>query len=93
MSTRAALFIPNEPEHGVQSYKQIYCHYDGYPSNMIPALEAHPVEDIIAAKELRQITVDRIDGFEDPREIQTVYSTRAPSWAEYCYVYRDGKWS
>ena len=43
-------------------------HYDGYPEHMLPALARWTPEDILAAKEIRQVRVDGIEAFETPRD-------------------------
>ncbi len=50
MSTRAQIAIQTGPEE----WAHVYCHYDGYPSHMLPALARWMPEDILAARELRQ---------------------------------------
>ena len=52
MSTRAQIAIQIGPEE----WAHTYVHFDGYPSHMLPALAAWTPEDILAAKEMRQVT-------------------------------------
>lgn len=89
MSTRAAIFIPNED--GL-SFSRIYCHFDGYPSAMLPALAAHDPSKILAAREIRSITAEDIDAFPDPAEPATTYGTRLPQWADHGYVLDGYEW-
>ncbi|MCC5993830.1 MAG: hypothetical protein JJT99_15055 [Rhodobacteraceae bacterium] len=64
MSTRAQIAIEIEPG----KWAHIYCHYDGYPSHMLPALAPWTPEDILAAKEIRQVRASEIEAFEKPRD-------------------------
>lgn len=64
MSTRAQIAI----QIGPNQWAQIYVHYDGYPSHMLPALAPWTPEDILAAKEIRQVRADGIEAFERPRD-------------------------
>ena len=57
MSTRAEIAIQPGPEE----WAHVYVHYDGYPEHMLPALAAWPPEDIIAAREIRQVSVEAMD--------------------------------
>ena len=87
MSTRAQIAIqigPNEWAH-------IYCHYDGYPSHMLPALARWTPEDILAAKDIRQVRADEIEAFEKPRDPPTLPSPTC----QFChlYVWQDGVWA
>ena len=45
MSTRAQIAIQIGPE----KWAHIYCHFDGYPSHMLPALAPWTPDDILAA--------------------------------------------
>jgi hypothetical protein len=64
MSTRAQIAIQTGPE----AWVHVYVHYDGYPSHMLPALARWRPEDILAAREIRQVRMDEIDSFEPPRD-------------------------
>ena len=64
MSTRAQIAI----EIGPGEWAQVYVHYDGYPSHMLPALERWKPEDILAAREIRQVMSDALDCFNPPRD-------------------------
>jgi hypothetical protein len=64
MSTRAQIAIEVRPEE----WAQIYVHYDGYPSHILPALAPWTPADILAAREIRQVRADQIDAFEKPRD-------------------------
>ena len=67
MSTRAQIAIqlgPNEWAH-------TYVHYDGYPSHMLPALAPWTPEDILAAREIRQVRADALDCFDPPANLRS----------------------
>jgi hypothetical protein len=86
MSTRAQIAIQIGPEE----WSHVYVHYDGYPSHMLLALAPWTPEDIIAAKEIRQVRADELDCFDPPREPPILpCPTR-----ELChlYVWQDGLW-
>ena len=86
MSTRAQIAIqiaPNEWAH-------VYCHYDGYPQHMLPALAAWTPEDILAARELRQVRSDALECFDPPRPVQ-VFAAPTCQFA-HLYLWKDGQW-
>ena len=68
MSTRAQISIRIGPEE----WAHVYVHYDGYPQHMLPALAPWTPEDILAAKEIRQVRADELDCFDPPRRSFTV---------------------
>lgn len=86
MSTRAQIAIQIGPD----AWAHVYCHYDGYPSHMLPALAHWMPEDILAAREIRQVRPDALDIFEPAR--------RPPVFPrpirQFChtYVWQDGRW-
>lgn len=87
MSTRAQIAI----EIGPREWAQVYVHYDGYPSHMLPALAPWTPEDILAAHEIRQVTADEIEAFESPRAPPILpHPTR-----QFCHLYgwQDGAWA
>lgn len=86
MSTRAQIAIQTGPDE----WTHIYCHYDGYPSHMLPALAPWTPQDILAAKEIRQVRADEIDCFDPPREPPILQQPTR----EFChlYVWQDGAW-
>lgn len=86
MSTRAQIAI----QIGPNEWAQIYCHYDGYPSHMLPALAAWTPEDILAAREIRQVRADGIEAFEPPRD--PVILPRPTCQFCHLYVWQDGTW-
>ena len=86
MSTRAQIAIQIGPEE----WAHVYCHYDGYPAHMLPALARWMPEDILAAREIRQVRADALDCFDPPCEPPIFpRPTR-----EFChlYVWQDGAW-
>ena len=64
MSTRAQIAIQIGPEE----WAHVYVHLDGYPAHMLSALECWKPEDILAAREIRQVKRDALDCFNPPRD-------------------------
>ena len=64
MSTRAQIAIQIGPEE----WAHVYVHFDGYPAHMLPALARWKPEDILAAREIRQVTANALDCFSPPRD-------------------------
>lgn len=88
MSTRAALFIQTDDG----DWLEIYCHFDGYPRHMLPALAAHDPARIIEAGEIRSITPDDIDAFDPPRPFRLTATPDFPGWASHAYVLTATGW-
>ena len=86
MSTRAQIAIEIRPEE----WAHIYVHYDGYPSHMLPALVPWTPEDILVAREIRQVRADGIEAFERPRD--PVILPRPTCQFCHLYVWQDGAW-
>ena len=86
MSTRAQIAI----EVGPREWAHVYSHYDGYPEHMLPALAPWTPEDILAAREIRQVRADRIEAFEKPRD--PVILPRPTCQFCHLYVWQDGAW-
>ena len=86
MSTRAQIAIQIGPEE----WAHTYVHYDGYPSHMLPALAPWTPEDILAAKEIRQVRADEIEAFDNPRD--PILLPRPTCQFCHLYVWQDGKW-
>jgi len=86
MSTRAQIAIQTRPEQ----WTHIYCHFDGYPSHMLPALAHWTPEEILAAHEIRQLTVEALDRFDAPRAPIVYPKPRC----DFChtYVFAQGGW-
>lgn len=86
MSTRAQIAIQMGPD----KWAHVYTHYEGYPSHMLPALASWTPEDILAARELRQVRADTLDCFDPPRD--PVILPRPTCQFCHLYVWRDGRW-
>jgi len=65
-------------------------HYDGYPAHMLPALAAWTPEDIVAARELRQVRSDALECLDPPRPAQ-VFAAPTCQFA-HLYLWKDGEW-
>lgn len=87
MSTRAQIAIEVRPGE----WAHIYCHYDGYPRHMLPALAPWTLGDILAAKEIRQVRADKIEGFENPRD--PILLSRPTCQFCHLYIWQDGAWA
>lgn len=87
MSTRAQIAIQIGPEE----WAHVYTHFDGYPSHMLPALAAWTPEEILAAREIRQVTAETLDCFDPPRAPEIYPEPRR----DFChtYVFTQGCWS
>jgi len=87
MSTRAQIAIQTGPEE----LAHVYVHYDGYPEHMLTVLHAWTPEDILAAREIRQVSADALDCFDPPQApLVLPRPTRAFG---YLYVWHDGAWA
>lgn len=64
MSTRAQIAIQISPDE----WAHVYVHFDGYPAHMLLALARWKPEDILAAREIRQVTAEALDCFSPPRD-------------------------
>ena len=86
MSTRAQIAI----QIGPKEWAHVYVHFDGYPSHMLAALAGWMPEDILAAREIRQVCADKLDCFEPPRAPRNL---PLPT-CELChlYIWRDAGW-
>ena len=87
MSTRAQIAIQTGPEE----WAHVYIHYDGYPGHMLPALARWTPEDILAAREIRQVRADQIEGFEHPRN--PILLSRPTCHFCHLYIWQDGAWA
>jgi len=65
-------------------------HYDGFPSHMLPALARWTPEDILAAREIRQVRADALDCFDPPRK-PPIYPRPTRAFC-HLYVWQDGAW-
>ena len=86
MSTRAQIAIQTGPEE----WAHVYVHFDGYPSHMLAALAGWTPEDILAAREIRQVRADKLDCFEPPRAPRILLLPTCE--LSYLYVSQDGAW-
>ena len=86
MSTRAQIAIEIAPG----KWSHIYVHFDGYPSHMLPALAPWTPEDILSAREIRQVRIDGLDCF-DPPHAPTILPNPT---CQFChlYIWEDGVW-
>ncbi|MFD1509137.1 hypothetical protein [Lacimonas salitolerans] len=79
MSTRAQIAIQIGPDQ----WAHVYCHYDGYPSHMLPALAPWTPEDILVAREIRYLRADGIEAFIPSRDpVILPQPTR-----QFCHLY------
>ena len=86
MSTRAQIAFETGPEE----WSHVYVHFDGYPEHMLPALAHWSPEDILAARELRQVLPAALDRFDPPRMPRKF---RSPTCEfDHLYLWRDGQW-
>ena len=91
MATRSMIYIKKE---GTDKWYEVYCHWDGQPHRMLPALNAHSPEDILRVADIKYITTDEIAQLPDPQPLRT--SSHFPVWPqsdiEYCYVLTPDGW-
>lgn len=87
MSTRAQIAIQTGPEE----WAHVYVHYDGYPEHMLPALATWAPEDILAAREIRQVSAEALDCFNPPRPPR--FLSRPTCELSHLYVWKDGVWT
>jgi hypothetical protein len=87
MSTRAQIAIQTGPEE----WTHVYVHFDGYPAHMLPALARWKPEDILAAREIRQMRADEIEGFENSRD--PILLSRPTCQFCHLYIWQDGAWA
>ena len=86
MSTRAQIAIQTGPEE----WAHVYSHFDGHPSHMLPALAAWTPEEILAAREIRQVTPEKLDCFDPPRAPRIL--PRPTCELSHLYLWQDGAW-
>lgn len=86
MSTRAQIAIQIGPEE----WAHTYVHFDGYPEHMLPALAAWTPEDILAAREIRQVTAEALDCFDRPRAAIVYPEPRCDF--SHTYVFAQSGW-
>ena len=66
-------------------------HYDGYPEHMLPALAVWAPEDILAAREIRQVRADELDCFNPARAPRIL--PRPTCELSHLYLWQDGAWA
>jgi hypothetical protein len=86
MSTRAQIAIQIRPEE----WAHVYCHYDGYPEHMLRALVNWSPAEILAAKEIRQVSAERPNCFHPPRAPRIL--PRPTCELCHLYLWQDGAW-
>jgi hypothetical protein len=86
MSTRAQISIQIGPEE----WAHVYCHYDGDPEHMLPALAHWSPEEILAAREIRQVRAHELDCFDPPRAPHIL--PRPTCELCHLYLWQDGAW-
>ena len=86
MSTRAQIAIQIGPEE----WAHTYVHFDGYPSHMLPTLAAWTPEDILTAREIRQVTLNKLDCFVSPRAPRIL--PRPTCELSHLYIWQNGAW-
>ena len=86
MSTRAQIAIQTGPDE----WAHVYVHFDGYPAHMLDALSRWTPEDILAAREIRQVRADELDCFDPPRVPRMLQQPTC----ELChlYIWQAGVW-
>ena len=87
MSTRAQIAIQTGPEE----WAHVYVHYDGYPEHMLPALAVWAPDDILAAREIRQVSAEALDCFNLPR--QPRHLPQPTCELSHLYVWQGGAWA
>ena len=83
MSTHAHIAIPTP----TGDWLQVYCHYDGYPDHMLPALEHYTPEQILAAREIRFMDAATLEAFEKPRAPQLYSRPTLPEGIAHLYAW------
>ena len=86
MSTRAQIAIQTGPD----AWARVYVHFDGYPAHMLPALAGWKPEDILAVKEIRQVTPEALDCFSPPRDPRIL--PRPTREFAHLYIWTGGQW-
>ena len=90
MSTRCLIGIMN---HDTQTIQANYCHFDGYPSNMLPKLKALTPGAIQALTQGNSIVSLKKQPPErtDEADLHTLDMTQSPLslpfWCSYVYAY------
>jgi hypothetical protein len=89
MATRSALLIRTE----TGDWLSHYCHFDGYPEHMLPALASADPAAILRGGEIRQIHANgTVEAFEKPRAVFRLSLPVWPEWAAHVYVLTADGW-
>ena len=83
MSIRAQIAIQTGPEE----WAHTYVHFDGYPEHMLLELAPWTPQDILAAREIRQVTTEALDCFA-PRAPRIL--PRPTCELSHLYIWQDG---
>lgn len=86
MSTRAQIAI----QIGGREWAHVYCHYDGYPEHMLTALKTWTPNDILAAREIRQVSAQALECF-DPARPPEIF-TQPTRTFDHLYIWQNGAW-
>jgi hypothetical protein len=86
MSIRAQIAIQTGPEE----WAHTYVHFDGYPEHMLLALAPWTPQDILAAREIRQVTTEVLDYFDAPRAPRIL--PRPTCELSHLYIWQDTGW-
>ena len=104
MATRSIIAIKTEEP----AYSAIYCHWDGYPEGVGKTLKEHYSDPLkahclIGRGSLSALgdTIESSDFYTSKGEalkkhyadsLEDLKQLARDMWAEYLYVYEDGKW-
>jgi hypothetical protein len=80
MSTRAQIAVQIGPEE----WAHVYVHFDGYPAHMLSAPDPWKPDDILAAREIREVTPEALVCFSPSRDPRVLLRPTR----EFAYLYR-----
>lgn len=83
MATRALIAIPAPTGDWIH----VYCHYDGYPEHMLPALEHYTPEQILNAREIRYMDAATLDVFAPPQPPRIHSRPTLPEGISHLYAW------
>lgn len=86
MSTHAQIAIHARPE----SWVHVYVHFDCSQAPMLPALARWRPEDIIVAKEIRQVAPEALNCFSPPHDPRILPRTKREF--VHLYLWAEGQW-
>ena len=92
MGTRAAIYIPTDDS---TDWLEVFCHYDGYPSHMGPALANADPDQLAQHGTIRGLNDDGTiaptqGGRTGPAE--RVAAPTLPDWADWAYILTANGW-